>query len=145
MITCRDFVLNYSELFKFLECRHGVRSVEKLWRHIADSYFEDLKRRMEERGIKGIAEYCAKTFTEEGDLFKIVTDDKAVRVFVDDCSSVRKLAKTHYIKRYPEYCRHCKVMYGHLFDGMGYDFEVDFINNELGKCKMTISKKENIN
>ena len=141
MITCQDFVLNYNELFKFLEEQHGVAEVEKLWAFIADNYFEGLKERIREKGLKGVSEYWMETFSEEGDLFRILSGENSVQVIVDDCSSVRKLRNTPHVQGYPDYCRHCEVMYGRFFSSLGYDFKIEFVDKKLGKSKMTVSTR----
>ena len=142
MISCTEAIHAYNEFFWFLEERHGKEAVETFWRFTADASFEEPRRRIAAGGLDAIYEYMRTAWSEEGDVFDIERDDKGITVMVHNCSSVRKLRKAKHVKRYPDYCGHCRPMYQKLFGELGYDFQIDNIDPAMGICRIRVEERK---
>lgn len=141
MISCMESIYVYNEFFNFLDRRHGAEAVETFWRFVADTSFDDPRRAIQQGGMDAIYKYLKETWEEEGDVFDIERDENSITVEVHNCSSVRKLRKAKHIKRYSNYCGHCPAMYENLFGGLGYNFEMEQTNPDLGVCKVRVTPK----
>lgn len=142
MISCMESITVYNEFFNFLDAHHGAKAVETFWRFVADTSFDEPRRSIEEGGMDAIYTYLKETWEEEGDVFDIERNENSITVEVHNCSSVRKLRKAKHIKRYMNYCGHCPAMYERLFDGLGYRFEMEQTNPDLGVCKVRVTPKD---
>lgn len=144
MISCTESIHVYNEFFNYIDKRYGPEAVETFWHFVADTSLEEPRQAIREGGMDAIYTYLKETWEEEGDVFDIHRDENSVTVEVHNCSSVRKLRKAQHIKRYVNYCGHCPVVYERFFDDLGYRFEMELINPDLGICKVRVTSKDGI-
>ena len=142
MISCTESIYVYNEFFNFLDTHHGIEAVKTFWRFVADTSFDGPRRAIEKGGMDAIYNYLKETWEDEGDVFDIERDEDSITVEVHNCSSVRKLRRAAHITRYPDYCGHCPAMYEYLFDDLGYHFEMEHTNEELGVCRVRVTPKD---
>jgi len=142
MISYMDIIPALNECFLFLDARHGKKAVEEFWEYVADIYFDDARRMIKDSGIEGIYNYLYNAWTGEGDVLEFERDADSVTVHVYNCSSIRKLRKAKHITRYYDYCGHCRPMHKKLFAELGYDFEIENTDPELGMCEIRVVRRK---
>ncbi len=142
MISCTEFILAYNELFKFLHHRHGRQALDDFWIYISDNYLTDLRDLLMKRGLEGVKDYWTRVCTEEGDKFKITFSDDPFILDVEQCTSIGKLRKNKHVDRHPEYCKHCDILYRRIYEDYGYSYNIEYVDVELGKCRMIVQKKK---
>ena len=90
MISCTEFVLLYSELFKFIDKKEGKDGVMKYWEYISDTYVADLLgKAVEKEGLKGCWDYWSKSLNEEACDFKMTLDEENndFSIYMSGCPS----------------------------------------------------------
>lgn len=143
MISCTDFIPAYSEFFKFLEKKGGKKEVIKFWEYLADNYLKNLESFVKKHGIKGCWLYWSTTLNEEAANFRMELDEKKgiFKIKMRRCPSKMRLNKIHHIKPYPDYCRHCDVLYRRILEPLGYEYQIDLSKCEKARCSIVVKKK----
>jgi hypothetical protein len=132
----------YSELFKYLEGHHGKKAVEQFWVAISDNYLGNLRRLVKEKGLKGMREYWERTLTEEGAKYKMKVSKDSFIIDMLECPSVGILRRAKHLASYPDYCKHCDTLYRRVIEDYGFKYKIEFIDEKLGKCRITISERK---
>jgi hypothetical protein len=141
MISCTEFILAYNELFKFLEERYGKEAAIDFWIGISDNFLQNLRKLVAEKGIQGMKEYWTHTLSEEGAKYKISATDNEFIIDMYKCPSVGILRRNRHIKRYPDYCKHCDL-YRRVIEKFEFTYDIEYIDENLGKCRLTVRKKK---
>ncbi len=142
MISSTEFIMAYNELFKFLEERHGKQAVTDFWIAISDNFLNNLRKLVAKKGIQGMKEYWTHTLGEEGAKYKIsATKDKFI-IEMYECPSVGILRRNRHIKRYPDYCKHCNILYRRVIEKYGFTYNIEYIDESLGKCRIRVKKRK---
>lgn len=114
MISCTEFILAYSELFKFLDNRYGREEVNRLW----DFLFKPTGKGIplinyaKKDGLKGCIDYWTGTLTEESAdvTFVYNLQDGWFASKMHHCPSKGRLLEMKEqlgIEPYHDYCDHC--------------------------------------
>ena len=140
MISANEFILYYSEMFKYLDKNFGKEAVEKLWAGIRDTYCQKIEKLVKEKGLKGMHEYWSKTLEEEGGRYNIILTDDEFIIDMHYCPSMGKLLKTH-IEPYKDYCGHCPALYTEIIERHGFEVDCYLINPSKGECRLHVRKK----
>ncbi len=138
MISCTEFILAYNELFKFLEEHHGPEAVERFWIEISDHFLWNLRQLVDEKGIQGMKEYWMHTLTEEGARYEMKTTEDTFVIDMLECPSVGILRRATHIGRYPDYCKHCDILYRRIIEEYGFQYNIEYIDEKLGKCRVKV-------
>lgn len=145
MISCTEFILAYSELFKFLENLGGEAEVQKYWEHISDTYVSDrLGEHIKAAGIRGCYDYWSRSLSEEAADFRIEYDPEKKQFVLDMfiCPSRKMLNDNPDIQPYHNYCGHCDTLYRRVVEKYGMDYDIDFSQVADAKCKIVIKEKK---
>ena len=145
MISCTEFILAYSELFKFLEDQGGEEEVVTFWEHISDNFLTNLREYAEKEGLAGCFRYWTHTLNEEAaDFTMILDEDEGVfTIQMHHCPSMGKLLNTKHVEPYRKYCQHCDVLYRRVLEPMGYLCEVDLSRASTeATCSLTVRKRK---
>jgi len=143
MISCTEFIMAYNELFKFLEKHYGKQAVRDFWIGISDNFLWSLRKLVAEKGIQGMKEYWTHTLTEEGAKHKMSISENEFTIDMYECPSVGILRRNRHIKRYPDYCKHCDILYRRIIENYGFNYNIEYIDEYLGKCRLTVRKIKN--
>jgi hypothetical protein len=138
MISCTEFVMAYSELFSFLEERHGRETVVRFWEELSDEFLHNLRDLVAEKGLAGMHEYWTRTLTEEGGEHSVVLTDNEFRIEMRACPSVAILRNTGHLTPYPDYCGHCAVLYRRAIEPFGFRCEVTVHDPVAGRCMLRV-------
>ena len=143
MISCTDFIPAYSELFKYLEARGGREAVLDFWNYLSDNFLGNLKRLVEEHGIRGCWLYWSHTLNEEAADFTMELDEEAreFRIVMHRCPSKGRLLACEHIEPYHDYCGHCDVLYRRVLEPLGYEYAYDMSRCDEAACSVTIRDK----
>jgi hypothetical protein len=141
MISCNEFILAYSELFKELERSHGKKDVEKMWKFFSDTYCKKLESHVKNDGLKGMYDYWTGTMGEEGGRYKLTLRDDEFILDMHYCPSVGKLLNTH-VEPYEDYCGHCPALYNSVIERYGFDVDYYIINPEKAECRIHVRPKK---
>ena len=139
MISCTEFILAYNELFKFLDKKGGKKKVINFWEGISDNFLQNLETLVREKGIEGMKEYWTHTLTEENAKYKMSADKNRFSIKIYECPSVGILRKTKHIKKYPDYCKHCGVLYPRIIEKYGFKCHIAYIDEEKGICRLKVN------
>lgn len=139
MISCTEFILAYNELFSFLNERYGKQAVTEFWEYISDRFLTNLDRLVQEKGIEGMREYWTHTLPEEGADYEMKVTPNEFEIFMKQCPSVDTLNKSG-VKRYPNYCDHCDLLYRRVIEKYGFTYNYEFLDREKGICKLMVKK-----
>jgi hypothetical protein len=143
MISCTEFIPAYSELFRFLEARHGKKAVTDFWAYISDHFLENLRDLVKEHGIKGCWLYWNRTLNEEAADFTMELDEEAgeFRIEMHHCPSKGRLLGMTHIQPYPEYCLHCDLLYRRVLEPLGYTYDFDASRTDRAACSIVIRRR----
>ena len=141
MISCTEFIMAYSELFAFLEERHGKETVIRFWEQLSDEFLGNLRHLVAEKGLEGMHEYWTRTLTEEGGEHSMVLTDEEFRIEMRACPSVAVLRRNKHLKPYPDYCEHCTVLYRRVIEPFGYKCEVTIHDPVAGRCTLRVTPR----
>lgn len=141
MISCTEFIYAYNELFKHIEEKHGRAEVDRLWEGISDDFLSNLRELVREKGTWGMKEYWTHTLTEEGARHTMTCTDDYFAIDMHECPSVG-LLRTGPAARYPDYCKHCDTLYRRVIEPFGYEYHVEYIDEDKGICRVEIRKKK---
>lgn len=144
MISCTEFISSYSELFSFLECKHGRGEVDLFWDYLfkPDGKGIPLIGFIEREGIKGCWSYWKGTLNEEAADFTMYLNEK--RGFYHNvmhwCPSKGRLLKLKDeigIEPYHDYCLHCDL-YRLAVEKCGLKYIYNFAGTDKAACSMLI-------
>ncbi|MHB8899538.1 MAG: hypothetical protein ACYC6Y_12385 [Thermoguttaceae bacterium] len=142
MISCTEFIPAYSELFKFLESKGGPEAVQRFWEYLSDTFLGNLKRAVEQEGIRGCWTYWSHTLNEEAADFTMELDEEAgvFRIVMHHCPSMGRLLELKHVEPYHDYCRHCDVLYRRVLEPLGLRCEVDLSTCKEARCSLTVTR-----
>ncbi|MBP6964649.1 MAG: hypothetical protein KBC96_09610 [Armatimonadetes bacterium] len=140
MISCTEFIMAYSELFAFIEERHGREELVRFWEKLADEFLFNLRDLVAEKGLQGMHEYWSHTLSEEGADCRMVLTDEQFRIEMDHCPSAAILRRNKHLTPYPDYCEHCKVLYKHVIEPFGFRCETTVFDPVMGRCEVRVTK-----
>jgi len=141
MVSCTEFIMAYSELFKYIDENYGEDAVVKFWEGISDQFLQNLRKLVAEKGIQGMVEYWSHTLGEEGALCDMWATDDTFCIEMYRCPSVGILRRATHMERYPKYCHHCDTLYRRIIEDYGFEYNIKYIDQDLGICKLTARKK----
>lgn len=138
MISCTEFVLLYSELFKFIDKKEGRDGVMKYWEYISDTYVADLLgKAVEKEGLKGCWNYWSKSLNEEACDFKMTLDEENndFSIYMSGCPSKKLINEHAYMQPYEDYCGHCAILYDRVLRNYGIEmYDHDYSKVKDCKC-----------
>lgn len=138
MISCTEFIPAYSELFAFIEERHGKAALIRFWEGLTDEFLWNLRDLVAEKGLAGMHEYWTHTLGEEGGEYELSLADDEFRIEIRRCPSVAILRASRHLKPYPDYCEHCKVLYKRVIEPFGFEVETTVHDAEQGRCTLVV-------
>ncbi len=144
MISCREFIPFYSELFTFLENLNGEKEVMRFWEYLSDTYVaerlgEDVKR----EGLKGCYTYWSKSLNEEACDFAMTLDEENKKFGIEmfKCPSKTRLLACKNIEPYHNYCGHCAVLYARALAPYGFQGGMDLSKCDKAMCYLWFEDK----
>jgi len=140
MISCTEFIWNYSEIFRFLETRGGEQKVIEFWLGISDHFLGNLREYIAAEGLKGMHRYWSHTLGEEGGRHTMTLYDDMFVIDMHDCPSARLIFQEGRIAPYPKYCEHCRWLYPPLIEKFGYKVDYYLLDCEKGRCRLTVTR-----
>ncbi len=142
MISCTDFIPAYSELFKTLEKQGGVQAVEDFWNYLSENFLTNLRDLVVQHGIRGCWLYWEHTLNEEAADFTMELDEKegTFGIIMHRCPSKGRLLEFSHVEPYPDYCRHCDVLYRNVLEPLGYEYDVDLSACDQARCALTVRR-----
>ena len=141
MISCTEFIWVYVELFRYLEKRGGDDLLIKFWKGISENFLANLREYVESEGFAGMHRYWSHTLGEEGGRHTMSLYDDMFVIDMHECPSAKLVFENGRIAPYPKYCDHCRWLYPPLLADLGYDAQVDIIDNKKGQCRLTVTKQ----
>ena len=143
MIACTDFIPAYSEMFKSLEKLGGPEAVQDFWEYLSDTFLGNLKKLVEEKGIRGCWEYWSHTLNEEAADFTMELDEEAgtFKIDMNYCPSMGRLIELKHVEPYHDYCRHCDVLYRRVLEPLGYEYNIEMCQSDKAQCSLTVKRK----
>ena len=142
MISCRDFVLSYSEWFSIIAEAHGHDDVVRLWEAISDEFLKHLRKLVAEKGIEGMKEHWGRTLVEEDAGCKISSTEDSFTIHMHECPSVGAIRAAKHIRPYPLYCQHCDTLYRRIIEDYGFRYSIEYLDEERGVCRITVHKRD---
>jgi len=139
MISCTEFIMAYSELFAFLEERHGKDALIRFWEGLSDEFLHNLRELVAEKGLAGMHEYWSHTLTEEGGEHAMTLADEEFRIEMHRCPSVAVLRRSRHLKPYADYCEHCTVLYRRVIEPFGFKCETIIHDPVEGRCTLRVT------
>ena len=111
MISCTEFIPSYSELFHYLEEKHGRDEVERYWQMLFRLERSPLYRFVKAEGIRGCWSYWSGTLNEEAADFTMYLNEKRgfYMIKMHKCPSKGRLLELRDaigVEPYPHYCLH---------------------------------------
>lgn len=145
MISCTDFILSYSELFRYLESHYGRQEVDRYWEAIftPDGNNNPLILFVQKEGIRGCMTYWSGTLNEEAADFTLYLNEKAgwFQLVMHKCPSKGRLleyAQTKGITPFRDYCLHCDH-YRAAIEKVGLNYTYNFIGMDKAACSILIT------
>ena len=142
MIPCTDFIPAYSELFRYLDERGGPDGVTAFWEYVSDRFLTNLRELAAAQGLRGCWEYWSHTLEEEAADFTMELDEEAgeFSLVLHQCPSKARLLADPQVEPYPDYCRHCDVLYRRVLEPLGYTYEIDLSVAEQARCRIAVRR-----
>ncbi len=144
MISCTEFIPAYSELFTYLEDKHGRPEVDRFWKYlfVPDGKGIPLVRFVEQEGIRGCYTYWSGTLNEEAADFTLYLNEKRgfFLLAMHACPSKGRLLKLKEeigIVPYRDYCLHCDS-YREAVEKVGLKYIYNFQGIERAACSILI-------
>ena len=144
MISCTEFIPAYSELFTYLEEKHGRAEVDRFWKYlfVPDGKGIPLIGFVEREGIRGCYSYWAGTLNEEAADFTMYLNEKRgyFMMVMHRCPSKGRLLALKDeigITPYHDYCLHCDS-YRSAVEKVGLKYIYNFQGIEKAACSMLI-------
>ena len=145
MISCTEFIPAYSELFTFLEQRHGRAEVDNFWTYLfkPDGKGIPLVNFVKKEGIRGCFTYWAGSLNEEAADFTMYLNEKRgfFKIKMHRCPSKGRLLELKDsigITPYHDYCLHCDH-YRAAVAEVGLDYTYDFTDTDKAACSILIT------
>ena len=144
MISCTEFIPAYSQMFKFLERRGGVKAVDDFWEYLSDGFLDNLRDLVKQHGLRGCWTYWSHTLNEEAADFTMTIDDEAgeFEIVMHKCPSKGRLLEMQHIEPYHDYCRHCDVLYARVLEPLGFLCTADMSECDKARCRFVVRKKD---
>ena len=144
MISCTEFIPAYSELFTYLENKHGREEVNRFWKYlfVPDGKGIPLIGFVEREGIAGCYSYWAGTLNEEAADFIMYLNEKRgfFHIKMHRCPSKGRLLELKDqigIIPYHDYCLHCDS-YRSAVEKVGLKYIYNFQGIENAACSILI-------
>jgi len=144
MISCTEFIPTYSELFTYLEERHGRSELDRLWEYLFAPTGDGIPliNFVKKEGIRGCFSYWAGTLNEEAADFTMYLNEKAgwFMNVMHVCPSKGRLLELKDeigIVPYHDYCLHCDS-YRFAAEKAGLKYIYNFIGTDHAACSMLI-------
>ena len=144
MISCTEFIPSYSELFTYLEEKHGRGEVDRFWKYlfVPDGKGIPLIGFVEREGIRGCYSYWTGTLNEEAADFTMYLNEKRGFFYnvMHACPSKGRLLKLKDeigITPYHDYCLHCDS-YRAAVEKVGLKYIYNFEGTDHAACSMLI-------
>ena len=148
MISCTEFIPSYSELFTYLEDKHGREEVTRFWKYLFEPTGDGIPliNYVKREGIRGCFSYWAGTLNEEAADFTMYLNEKAgwFMNVMHQCPSKGRLLKLKDeigITPYHDYCLHCDS-YRSAVEKIGLKYIYNFQGVEHAACSMLIYDPE---
>ncbi|MBN2449953.1 MAG: hypothetical protein JXR77_06170 [Lentisphaeria bacterium] len=140
MISCTEFIPAYSELFRALQRLGGRKAVEEFWNCLSDRFLTNLRELVSEHGLRGCWLYWSRTLNEEAADFTMELDEEQglFRIRMHHCPSKGRLLEADHFLPYPDYCRHCDVLYRRVLEPLGFTYDIDLSNCDRAACTLTV-------
>jgi hypothetical protein len=140
MISCTEFIPAYSELFAYLDRRGGPQAVMDFWNYLADEFLGNLRDLVVANGIRGCWLYWSHTLNEEAADFTMTLDEEAAefRIDMQHCPSKGRLLELTHVRAYPNYCKHCDVLYRRVLEPLGYEYIYDLSRTDRAQCSLIV-------
>ena len=144
MISCTEFPAAYSELFAALHRLGGQQAVLDFWNHLSESYLGKLRDLVVKHGIRGCWLYWSRTLNEEAADFTMELDEEAgvFCIQMHHCPSKGRLLEYRHFTSYPDYCRHCDILYRRVLEPLGYEYVLDDSRTDQAACTVTVKRKD---
>lgn len=140
MISCTEFIPCYSELFTYLEEKHGRDEVERFWEYLFKPTGEGIPliNFLKQEGIRGHWSYLEGTLNEEAADFTMYLNEKRgfCMCVMHHCPSKGRLLELKEeigIVPYPDYCLHCDH-YRAAIEKVGLKYIFNFIGTDHAAC-----------
>ncbi len=144
MISCTEFIPAYSELFTFLEEKHGRDEVDRFWKYLfkPDGKGIPLINFVEKEGIRGCFTYWSGTLSEEASDVTLYLNEKSgwFMVNMHKCPSKGRLLGLRDeigIVPYHHYCLHCDS-YRDAVEKIGLEYIWNFQGVDHASCSWLI-------
>ena len=144
MISCTEFIPAYSELFTFIEEKHGRDEVDRFWKYLfePDGKGIPLINFVQKSGIRGCWDYWKGTLNEEAADFTMYLNEKAGWYLnvMHHCPSkgrLLELKETLGIEPYHDYCLHCDS-YRMAAEKVGLKYIYNFNGVDHAACSMLV-------
>ena len=144
MISCTEFIPAYSELFTFLEERHGRAEVDNFWTYLfkPDGKGIPLVNFVKKEGIRGCFTYWAGSLNEEAADFTMYLNEKRgfFKIKMHRCPSKGRLLELKNsigITPYHDYCLHCDH-YRAAVAQVGLEYTFDCTETDHAACSILI-------
>lgn len=145
MISCTEFIPAYSELFTYLEDKHGRAEVDRFWEYLFAPTGDGipLVNYVKKEGIAGCFSYWASTLNEEAADFTMMLNEKGgwFKIKMHRCPSKGRLLQLKDeigITPYHDYCLHCDS-YRSAVAKIGLDYVYDFDGVDHASCSILIT------
>ncbi len=143
MISCKEFIPAYSELFRYLEDRGGHDEVVRFWEYLSDHFLHNLHDLVIEHGLRGCWMYWEHTLNEEAADFTMEMDEEGgwFRITMHHCPSKGMLLELDHMEAYHDYCGHCDVLYRRVLEPLGYECTFDMSEVDEARCSFEVREK----
>ena len=144
MVSCTEFIPSYSELFTYLEKKHGREEVDRFWKYLftPDGKGIPLINFVEKEGIRGCFTYWSGTLSEEASDCTLYLNEKRGFYYTQmyKCPSKGRLLKLKDeigIEPYHDYCLHCDS-YRSAVEKIGLKYIYNFDGVDKASCSALI-------
>ena len=150
MISCTEFIPAYSELFKFLHSLDGTDegqpsdAVIQFWASLSDSFLNNLRELVVQKGLAGCFEYWSHTLVEEAADFRMALDREngVFEIEMRHCPSKGRLLEYEHIEPYAHYCQHCDTLYRRVLEPLGFGYAIDLRRCDEAMCHVVVKRPE---
>ena len=144
MVSCTECIPSYSELFTYLEKKHGREEVDRFWKYLftPDGKGIPLINFVEKEGIRGCFTYWSGTLSEEASDCTLYLNEKRGFYYTQmyKCPSKGRLLKLKDeigIEPYHDYCLHCDS-YRSAVEKIGLKYIYNFDGVDKASCSALI-------
>ena len=148
MISCTEFIPCYSELFTYLEEKHGRQEVDRFWEYLFQPNGQGIPliNHVKEEGIRGCFTYWKKSLNEEAADFTMYLNEKRgyYTLNMHRCPSKGHLLELQDeigITPYHDYCLHCDH-YRAAVEKVGLKYIFNFVGTDHASCSILIYDPE---